>query len=142
MDFEDFFKHRKHHGKRHDDDHDHHEHHDGPHHGHDHDSEKRRGKPAYYSPGKYQPDEIDGHTYREDGHNDHRHDDFPDIARYAHGFLANKKLILFVVLSLLFVIAVIAVLIFPLIGDALSYVDKYGLKGIIEKILLGSSGSR
>jgi hypothetical protein len=156
MDLDDLFEGKRHHGRG-----QHGERHGG-HGGHgDHDSHGSDHRPdARYAPvpgpdprsspvpgsdprspdPRYTPEHGDD-RYRDDRYRYDRHSSgHPDMQRYLALLSANKGL--FLVGGLLLVVLAVGLLVvaLPLLGKALGVVDQNGLKGIVERLWLGSGG--
>jgi hypothetical protein len=69
---------------------------------------------------------------------DHRHghggDELFDTSRIARGLLAHKKLLIVSGVTLLGVVIAVAVIGWLLVGRAIEYVDKGGLKGVTDSV--------
>lgn len=120
MDLDDLFDRDHRRGKYshqdHDDDHDHDRHSDR-----DHDRDR-----GYSTGNRRWPDRADHY---------HRHDDqLLDPSRIARGLLAHKKLLIGVGLALLGLAIAVLVVGWLLVGKAIDYVDKGGLKGVTDSV--------
>jgi hypothetical protein len=69
-------------------------------------------------------------------------DDMFDLENIAHKLLANKKLLIIAVIALVAVLAIAVIFILPLLGQATDYVDKNGVKGVVERVWDGSGGGK
>jgi hypothetical protein len=133
MDLDDLFggDHRR--GRREFRDHDHD--HDGG-----HDRDRGQGRPT-----KDDDDFGDHRSSREHGdryRGRHEDDDEFDVSRLAHRLFANKKLLLLAGGVLLVVLVVAAFFVLPMLGKAADYVDKTGVKGVVDRVWKGSGGGK
>ena len=65
-----------------------------------------------------------------------------DLSHFLQRLLENKKLLILAGVVLLAVIALVVIFALPLLGQALDYVDKSGLKGIVDRLLQGTGGAK
>lgn len=96
------------------------------HHGHNHHDNRDDERYPYRSPN----DELEDSRYSRHRH-DHRGGDF-DLEHIARLVLANKKLVIAAALVLVVVIVLAAIFLLPLLGQVLGYVDKGGVKGVLD----------
>jgi hypothetical protein len=144
MDLEDLFdgKHRRSKRRYHGSDHDHdrerdHDHsHDEDHH-HDRYVESGRGRERDGSSHGYEP-QHDPRDYR----HGHRHRDDSDLLQIGHRLLANKKLLVLAAVVALVLLALAAFFLLPLLGQAVDYIDKTGVKGVVDRVWQGEGGGK
>jgi hypothetical protein len=97
---------------------------------HDRDSER----------GPYRPhdDDFEDSRYSRRSH----HDGDVDIERLVHMILANKKLMLAAALVIVAVIVLAVIFLLPMLGPALDYLDKSGVKGVANRVLQESGSGK
>ena len=64
-----------------------------------------------------------------------------DLEHLAHQALANKKVLVLAGVALVVVLVLAAIFLLPLLGQAVDYVDKSGLKGVIDRVQ-GTGGGK
>jgi hypothetical protein len=84
----------------------------------------------------------DGRSYYRDHKRGHDDDEMVIISNIMKRLLANKKLLILAGIVLLAVIVLAAIFILPLLGHVLDYVNKTGLKGVVERFWLGTGGGK
>ena len=87
----------------------------------------------------------DHHEYNDrwSKHGDHKyrhHDDMLNLSYLMPRLLAHKKLLISAGIVLLAVIVLVGIIVLPLLGQVLDYVDKIRFKGVIERVWQGSGG--
>lgn len=134
MDLEDLLggdKHRRRnknrHGYRDHGDHDEHGHRHGEH------AERNSNRPHDH----HREDERN----RSHRNGDDRRGDF-DLEHVAERILANKKLLIVAAVVLVVVLVLAAIFLLPLLGQAIDYVDKGGVKGVLDRVWQGSGGGK
>ncbi len=107
--------------------------HDG--HGHHHDDDGERG-PYRPRDDEHHDDLYARRRYGHEGHGD------LDLEQLAYRLLANKKLLIAAAAVLVIVLGLMAVFLLPLLGEALDYVGKSGVKGVVDRIWQGGLGGK
>lgn len=132
MDFEDLFNgkyHRRDHGKRHHED------------GHDRD----RGKYGKFEDHEYHQrhhERGDLELERADRHHNHHDNEHLDLFLIGRRLLAQKKLLIPAAIVIVVFLGLAVILVLPWLGQAVEYIDRYGIKGVIERLWEGAAGSR
>jgi ABC-type phosphate transport system permease subunit len=60
----------------------------------------------------------------------------------AHRLFANKKLLVIAASVIVVVIVLAAIFLLPLLGQAVEFVDKSGVKGVIDRVWQDGGGGR
>ncbi|MBU3948595.1 MAG: hypothetical protein KJ826_10295 [Proteobacteria bacterium] len=130
MDLEDLFNRDHHRRKR--------EHHNyEKKHGHYGD---RIGKNDHES---YDKDHDDDDRWSKNGDHKYRHhNDLLNISTLMPHLVANKKLLISAGIVLLAVIVLAGIILLPLLGQVIGYMDTIGVKGAVERVWQGSGGGR
>jgi hypothetical protein len=128
MDLDDLFDRDRHRGTRGHRDHDEDD-------GHDEGRYRQHRDPLIVRGQYAEHDRRREHPERYHGHDDD--DGLPDLSRIAQRLLANKKLLMLAAVVLLAVVALAAVFLLPLLGQVIDYLDKHGIKGVIDRVWQG-----
>ncbi len=130
MDFEDLFE-RKHRKAIHGRD-GHHDDHDG--------ADLRIGGHRHYDRDDEASPSSDKGARRSSHHDGHR-DSFGDggleLSNITRKLVANKTALIVAAISAVLLLAIAAFLLLPLLGQMFGFVDKNGLRGIVERLWLG-----
>lgn len=83
------------------------------------------------------------HPYNRDRHNGHRDlDDLLDVSSLLGHLQANRKLLIVAGVIILIIIVALFIFVLPLLGQAVEYVEKIGLKGVVDRLWQGTGGSK
>jgi hypothetical protein len=72
----------------------------------------------------------------------HHNDDLFNLSHLLPRLLANKKLMITAGIAALAVIVIAVIVVLPLFGQALDFISKSGLQGVIDRMLQLTGGAK
>jgi hypothetical protein len=87
-------------------------------------------------------DRWSGYSDRDRQHGRHGSDDLFDIEQLLPRLLANKKLLALAAVVLVVIAALAAIFLLPLAGQAVAYIEKSGITGVVDTVQKATGGGK